>query len=159
MSQEQLALLAAVVSGASGLLGAAIGGGVSYLITKRQLRATVLGASRSAWINDLRSTAAELGATLVSLSIDLEHDALDQATHDRLTHRSAHLKSQMELLLTPGKPSHDELIEKLETFYQSWGEKPEAEGGTDFNTARNDFVAAARSVLYAEWNKLKDRVQ
>jgi hypothetical protein len=151
----------AIMTSFTALVAGVAGPVVSVLISRQQMRASVISNNRERWAETLRDLVAEYVALLLTSSITrqaLGQDLSSALRTDRAllttAERVALLKNKILLIINPVKSDHGELSRTIEAAYLSLvSELPPT-----LSTMRVDVEAitrAARAVLRAEWQRVK----
>ena len=149
------------LTASSALISAVTGPLVSYVVARRQIRASVISNNRERWIEALRDAVAEYVALLLSASIvkqEIGRDPLKtvSADHDLLqvVERIILVKSKIMLMTNPSESRYSKLCELIETTYQALAsDDPQAAG--NIRAGSEAITQAGREVLKAEWARVK----
>ena len=149
------------VTAATALISAIMGPLMSYIIARRQIRASVISNNRERWTEALRDSVAEYVALLLSASMvkqTVGQDPLRAVTEDRallqIVERTILVKNKIMLMTNPNDSRYTELCEVVEVTYQALF----AEDSQDFARIRGGSEAitrAGREVLKVEWERVK----
>ena len=136
-------------------LAVVVGPTVSFIIARRQLRAS-LGASnkqitapmRQAWINKLRELLAELTSSALHYYVAGFEDRTDKE-YQRVTL----LQAQIQLMLNSSEDDHrrlEALIERMVNEIQHEKAKKD-----EFPGVHTEVIALSRTILKREWDRVK----
>lgn len=138
------------LTAAAALAGAIVGPVVAFVIGKRQIRASIVSASRQVWINNLRNDVTELMLLRIEFSAlflpaaDGENIiCTDQGKADSLVDRIRFLLFKIELSLNPEEALHQKLVELL-------GKAPAPPLNKDLNA---EILRTTQNILRAEWKR------
>lgn len=157
MSTMEIALLTALISSFSALIGVSIGSIVSLRISKRQFSATVLSANRQEWINTLRDTIAEFQSSVVMVSTDTfyKHDKPSAQDYLKKIERVSFLRAKTTLLINPSEDDHKKLVEIVDrAFTVGLSRKPDTPD--EMGNLQKSLVTVAQAILKREWNRVKE---
>jgi hypothetical protein len=155
------ALTIAFVTACTALISAVVGPAVSYVVARRQIRASVISGNRERWSEALRDSVAEYVALLLSGSIVKENIGQNPlkavtADHDLLEilQRIILVKNKIMLITSPNDSRYTELCEVVEKTYQDlFAEDPQA--FVRIRAGAEAITRAGREVLRAEWTRVK----
>jgi hypothetical protein len=155
------ALTIAFVTACTALISAVVGPAVSYVVARRQIRASVISSNRERWTEALRDSVAEYVALLLSGSMVKENIGQNPlkavtADHDLLeiVQRIILVKNKIMLMTSPNDSRYTELCEVVETTYQAlFAEDPQA--FARIRAGSEAITRAGREVLRAEWTRVK----
>lgn len=154
-------LITAYIAAAGAIVGVVVGSVVSYLIAKKQIKATVVSASRQQWINTLRDnisdfqTRAKIATVEAKLASDDRSEfAANPEAHDEAMRTMRFVVNKVALLINPAESDHARLLSQmreLEVFC--------ADGDPHDNARHDDLQASITSVgqqiLKREWERVK----
>src|ERR1700675_694269 len=110
------ALTIAFVTACTALISAVVGPAVSYVVARRQIRASVISNNRERWIEALRDSVAEYVALLLSASmvkLTIAQDPLKALGEDhallQVFERTVLVKNKIMLLSNPNERGYMEL--------------------------------------------------
>src|SRR5438309_9272887 len=111
-------LTIAFVTACTALISAVVGPAVSYVVARRQIRASVISNNRERWTEALRDSVAEYVALLLSASMvkqTMREDPLKTVTEDRallqIVERIILVKNKIMLMTAPNDNRYTELCE------------------------------------------------
>lgn len=122
-------------------------------IARRQISASLISASRQAWINKLRDAIAEFQAILLNLGFRGGHSYERGADDDRFQ-KAAFLRSQVALLINPAEPNHKQLMTLIDrglSIAYAAGEDAKRE----MAITQASITEAAQRMLKQEWERVK----
>ena len=155
MSPEQLTIITAAISAGSGLLGALIGSVSTYLITQRQVKANVLATSREKWITELRHGLSEFSSVSTLLAKEYGYWGKDRDKGIDNRERLIYLSDSIRLQLNPRDTDHDRLSSAIQKVLDKLDEGRRTDRPTSVQSELGLVTMAARSVIGAEWEKIK----
>jgi hypothetical protein len=123
------------------------------VIARRQINATVISASRQAWIDTLRDSIANFQATLYQVGFRGTH-SYDRAENDTKMQVAIQLHARIALLIHPSEPDHKELlllIQKALSVAYTVGE----DGRREMAIVQAAITEKAQSILKREWERVK----
>jgi uncharacterized protein (UPF0297 family) len=153
------ALTIAFVTACTALISAVVGPAVSYVVARRQIRASVISNNRERWTEALRDSVAEYVALLLSASkLTIAQDPLKALGEDhallQVFERTVLVKNKIMLLTKPNERRYMELCNVVEATYQSLiSDDPQYL--PKINSASEAITRAGREVLKAEWIRVK----
>jgi len=149
------------VTASTALISAVTGPAVSYIVAKRQIRASVISNSRERWTEALRDSVAEYVALLLSASMvkqNIGQDPIKAVIEDHalleIVQRIILVKNKIMLMTNPGESRYRELCEVVESTYQALMSE-DAEALAKIQTGAEAITRAGREVLKAEWARVK----
>jgi len=114
------ALAITFVTACTALMSAVVGPLISYVIARRQIRASVISNNRERWNESLLDSLAEYIGLLLSAAMvkqSMRQDALKALSEDRtllqLVERGVLVKSKVMLMINPRDSLHVKLCEVL----------------------------------------------
>ncbi|MGD0103900.1 MAG: hypothetical protein ABSC06_07660 [Rhodopila sp.] len=140
-----LSSLAAVASAAFALLGVIVTSFISWSVSRRQIRASLISANRQAWISALRDDRSELWELLEweHLRPPATFSAQDEAGKKS---RIRFLIYRIRLRLNPEELDNQDLLHKIDVMRGS---------GDEFYDVMEQTVLIAQSILKREWDRVK----
>ena len=154
-------LIIALVTATTALVSAIAGPLMSYVMSGRQIRASVISTNRERWIEALRDSIAEYVSLLFTAAMIKQVIARDTAsavTGDRdlrqIVERIVLVKNRILLISDPQEGQSGKLCEMIETSYQALA----SETPQTIATIRSEAEAitqAGREVLRHEWARVK----
>ena len=121
------ALTIAFVTACTALISAVVGPAVSYVVARRQIRASVISNNRERWTEALRDSVAEYVALLLSASmvkLTIAQDPLKALGEDhallQVFERTVLVKNKIMLMTNPNESRYMELCNVIEATYQSF---------------------------------------
>lgn len=155
MDEATVSLVVAAISAGAALFGATVGAVISYFMSRLQFRATVLSANRQAWINDLRSSIAELLSVVTSLGTAFKANIGSQQDHARWLERATYLRAKLHLMINPNEEDHKKLVSRVDELL-----KIVLGGGPDYDETRAAdlkiaIMKIAQPLLKREWVRVK----
>jgi hypothetical protein len=155
------ALTIAFVTACTALISAVVGPAVSYVVARRQIRASVISTNRERWTEALRDSVAEYVALLISASmvkLTIAQDPLKALGEDhallQVFERTVLVKNKIMLLTNPNERRYMELCSVVEATYQSLI-SDDPQDLPKIHSASEAITRAAREVLKAEWIRVK----
>jgi hypothetical protein len=155
------ALTIAFVTACTALVSAIVGPAVSYIVARRQIRASVISSNRERWTEALRDTVAEYVALLLSASmvkLTISQDPLKALGEDRallqVFERTVLAKNKIMLMTNPTEMRYTKLCDVVEASYQSLI-SDDRQDLAKINSAAEAITGAGREVLKAEWVRVK----
>jgi hypothetical protein len=155
------ALTIAFVTACTALISAVIGPAVSYVVAKRQIRASVISTNRERWSEGLRDSVAEYVALLASASTvkrSIGQDPLKALSEDhallQLFERTVLVKNKIMLMTNPDENSYKELCDLVEATYQTLI-SDDPQGFAKISSGSEAITRAGREVLRVEWARVK----
>ena len=143
------ALALTLVASGSSLAGVVIGGVLSYLVARKQLRASVVGQARRQWVESLQDVVAEICAVQADYAIKVARGE----GHDLSSaQRSVYLTRKAALMLSASRPAHDELLDRLNGLHTSAAQGEPIDG---FSATSWQLIEATRRVTEAEWERIE----
>jgi hypothetical protein len=154
------------VAAGAAVLAAVIGPLVSLLILRKQnasaervarmqISASLVSASRQAWIEKLRDTIAEFQAALLNLGFQGGHSVSRGLDEAERVERAVLLRARIALLINPNEPDHKRLLELvdrcLDLTYAS-GPEPRRELAA---VSQIELTGLAQVILKREWVRVK----
>ena len=149
------------VTASTALISAVTGPLVSYIVARRQIRASVISNNRERWTEALRDSVAEYVALLLSASMVKQNIGqnpvkaviADHALLD-IVQRIILVKNKIMLMADPNESRYSQLCEVVEATYQAlMSDDPEAFAKIPTNAEA--ITQAGREVLRAEWTRVK----
>jgi hypothetical protein len=155
------ALAIAFVTACTALVSAVVGPLVSYVVARRQIRASVISSNRERWTEALRDSVAEYVALVLSASLvkqAMGRDALKAMSEDhallQIVERTILIKNKIMLMTNPNESRYAELCNVVEATYQTLiSDDPEVHA--KIHTDSEAITRAGREVLKAEWARVK----
>jgi len=155
------ALTIAFVTACTALISAVVGPAVSYVVARRQIRASVITNNRERWTEALRDSVAEYVALLLSASmvkLTIAQDPLKALGEDhallQVFERTVLVKNKILLMTNPNESRYMELCNVIEATYQPLiSDAPQ--GLPKIHSATEAITRAGREVLKAEWIRVK----
>ena len=154
-------LTIAFVTACTALISAVVGPAVSYLVARRQIRASVITNNRERWTEALRDSVAEYVALLLSASmvkLTIAEDPLKALGEDhallQVFERTVLVKNKIMLLTNPNESRYMELCKVIEATYQSLI-SDDPQDLPKIYSASEAITRAGREVLKAEWIRVK----
>ena len=136
-------------------LAVVVGPTVSFIIARRQLRASLEASNkqitapmRQAWINKLRELLAELTSSALHYYVAGFEDRTDKE-YQRVTL----LQAQIQLMLNSSEDDHrrlEALIERMVNEIQYEKAKKD-----EFPSVHTEVIALSRTILKREWDRVK----
>ena len=155
------ALTIAFVTACTALISAVVGPAVSYVVARRQIRASVISSNRERWTEALRDSVAEYVALLLSASmvkLTIAQDPLKALGEDhallQVFERIVMVKNKIMLMTNPNENRYMELCNVIEATYQSLIAADPQDLPKTYSTAEA-ITRAGREVLNAEWARVK----
>jgi hypothetical protein len=155
------ALTIAFVTACTALISPVVGRAVSYVVARRQIRASVISSNRERWTEALRDSVAEyvallLSASMVKLTIAQDPAKALGADHAllQLFERTVLVKNKIMLMTNPNESRYMELCNVIEATYQSLI-SDDPQGLPKIHSASEAITRAGREVLKAEWIRVK----
>ena len=146
-----LTALAAVGSAFAALGSSILGPVVSYWISRREIRASIVSSNRQLWIDALRNDITEL---LVHLQLLARSEIADRQSSELVT-QGVRLRNRILLRLNPNEEPHRELVRAIDDVLKQ-GISPESPlTPTAVETASAKIVEISQSILKTEWNRVK----
>jgi hypothetical protein len=150
-----------LVTASTALVSAVTGPVVSYIVARRQIRATVISNNRERWIEALRDSVSEYVALIVSAGMLQQatgEDPIKAITEDRAlvqtVERIMLVKSKIMLMTNPSEEPYRKLCEVVEATYQAIASgQPQA--FEKIRAGSEEITRAGRDVLKAEWARVK----
>jgi hypothetical protein len=123
---------------------------VTYLTTRKQIRANLISANRQAWIDKLRDELAELFDLLTWQFLQRPgtfsgEEGLKYESEKRSRIRL--LKNKVRLRLNPLEPDSQALLKSLDDL--------QAADDANFDRLMEKAVANSQSILKTEWKRVK----
>jgi len=154
-------LTIAFVTACTALISAVVGPAVSYVVARRQIRASVISNNRERWTEALRDSVAEYVALLLSASmvkLTIAQDPLKALGEDhallQVFERTVLVKNKILLMTNPNASRYMELCNVIEATYQSLiSDDPQSL--PKIHLASEAITRAGREVLNAEWIRVK----
>ncbi len=148
------------VAACSALVSAAAGPLASVAVASRQARVSLISANRERWIEALRDSIADYVATALSAAAleEARQEAPVAAVRDdpdlwHVVEAVARARTRVLLMLNPLEPAHLELSAAIERSYRIL---VHGDAGLEtIATILDGLTDAARSVLKAEWTRVK----
>jgi len=149
------------VTASTALVSAVTGPVVSYIVARRQIRASVISNNRERWIEALRDSVAEYVALIVSAGMLQQatgQDPIKAITEDhallQIVERVMLVKSKIMLMTNPNEGGYKELCDVVEATYQVIASgQPQA--FEKIRTGSEEITRAGREVLKTEWARVK----
>jgi hypothetical protein len=155
------ALTIAFVTACTALISAVVGPAVSYVVARRQIRASVISTNRERWTEALRDSVAEYIALLISASmvkLTIAEDPLKALGEDhallQIFERTVLVKNKIMLLTNPNESRYMELCNVVEATYQALI-SDDPQDLPKIHSASEAITRAGREVLRAEWIRVK----
>jgi hypothetical protein len=149
------------VTASTALISAVAGPVVSYIVVRRQIRASVISNNRERWIEALRDSVSEYVALIVSAGMLQQatgQDPIKAITEDhallQTVERIMLVKSKIMLMTYPDEERYRELCEIVEATYQIIA-AGEPQAFTKIRAGSEAITRAGREVLKAEWARVK----
>lgn len=149
------------VTATTAFVSAVTGPVVSYLVARRQIRASVVSNNRERWIEALRDAVAEYVALLLTAGLLRQTIGQDpakamNANHDLLEiiQRIILVKNKIMLMTNPSDDPYMKLCQIVESTYR---ELTSGESGVygRMHAGAESITKAGREVLKAEWARVK----
>ena len=155
------ALTIAFVTACTALISAVVGPAVSYVVARRQIRASVITSNRERWTEALRDSVAEYVALLVSASmvkLTIAQDPLKALGEDhallQVFERTVLVKNKIMLMTNPNDSRYKELCNLVEGTYQTLlSDDPQVLAKV--HSGSEAITRSGREVLRAEWERVK----
>jgi putative ribosome biogenesis GTPase RsgA len=155
------ALSIAFVTACTALISAVVGPAVSYVVARRQIRASVISNNRERWTEALRDSVAEYVALLLSASVVKENigqNPLKTVVADHglldIVQRIILVKNKIMLMTNPADSRYQELCNVVEATYQTLiSDDPRVLA--KIHSGTEAITRAGREVLNAEWARVK----
>jgi hypothetical protein len=155
------ALTIAFVTACTALISAVVGPAVSYVVARRQIRASVISSNRERWSEGLRDSVAEYVALLASASTvkrSIGQDPLKALAEDhsllQIFERTVLVKNKIMLMTNPADSQYAELCKIVEATYQTLI-SDDPHGFAKISAGSEAITRAGREVLNAEWARVK----
>ena len=168
------AVILALISSSSALVGAALGvcggyltsraqatgairaaqaqAGAAQAAAREQIRASTIVATRQRWIDELRAELSKMIGALLQLQITLEERTeANQEIWLREVITASALEAKINLLLNPNEPEHEVLVVEIRKALNALREGKRIEWG-DQSTS---ITIAGRRVLKEAWDQIK----
>lgn len=149
------------VTASTALISAVTGPLVSYIVARRQIRASVISNNRERWTEALRDSVAEYVALLLSASMVKQYigqNPLKAVTTDHalleIVQRIILVKNKIMLMTNPNESRYFQLCEVVEATYQALA-SDDPEAFAKIRTGAEAITQAGREVLKAEWMRVK----
>jgi hypothetical protein len=141
---NQVYIIAATIGASAALVGAIIGGIVSYQVARLQFNASVVQANRREWVNQFRNAVAEYGAAkaLWKFAGGLPSDRAFE-----LTERMVLAHQRIYLFLDHTNQTHSGLLDLLNSAKGLEGET--------IGSRLADISIAASQLMKAEYQKME----
>ena len=154
-------LTIAFVTACTALISAVVGPLVSYIVARRQIRASVISTNRELWTEALRDSVAEYVALLISASTvkqTIGPDPLKALGEDhallQVYERTVLVKNKIMLMTNPNESRYTELCNLVEEAYQTLiSDDPQVLA--KMHLGSEAITRAGREVLKAEWARVK----
>ena len=139
------------------ITGTLIGATVSYLISRRQFRMTVLSKNRQDWINSLRDNLAEYQSIMYNTSANVCLKGAVQSSKDSVKElmRANFIRSRVTLFLNPKETEHSSLLETMWELSNLATRSKDEQQEKKFAEVDKEFIKLATRVLNKEWKKVK----
>lgn len=154
---KDFTLIVAIISAGSAVVGALIGGIISYLITKIQIRATIISASRREWISLFRDIVSKFLSKVAFLNDSL---ILPQADRERIAQEIFYLHSQIHMLVNQTEPPIQSFINNIEEIFNEAVPKighPNVDIAK-ISSLRDKIIGQMQVILKNEWIRVKKGV-
>jgi hypothetical protein len=149
------------VTASTALVSAVTGPLVSYIVARRQIRASVISSNRERWTEALRDSVAEYVSLLLSASMvkqTIGQDPLKAVTEDHVllqtVGRIILVKNKILLMTNPSESRYTKLCELVETTYQDLA-SDDPQAFARIRSGSEALTRAGREVLKAEWARVK----
>lgn len=143
------------------LVGVVIGSGVSFLIARQQIKATVISTNRVQWINNFRDCVADFQtkAKIALVEADLAFNkqtayAADVKNHDEAMKGMCFSANKIALLLNPNEIDHSELILLIKQLENHCANGDPNERTTE-EKLQNSITSTGQKILKREWERVK----
>jgi hypothetical protein len=154
-------LVIALVTATTALVSAVVGPFVSYIVSARQIRASVISNNRERWLETLRDSIAEYVGLLLTAAIlkrGIERDTTEAVSGDcdlrQIVERIVVVKNKILLLSNPGDDLGARLCEMVEKAYQSIASDTPQTIAT-MRLEADAITQMGREVLRVEWARVK----
>jgi hypothetical protein len=154
-------LVIALVSATTALVSAILGPLISFVVSGRQIRATVISNNRERWLEALRDSVAEyvgllLTAAMVKQGIELDTAKALSGDSDlrRIAERIVVVKNKILLLSNPAEQQAARLCELVEKTYLALASETPQSIAT-IRAEAEAITQAGRDVLRREWARVK----
>jgi hypothetical protein len=148
-----------VVSTVTALVAVIIGPLIQLHVAKKQIRSTTVSANRQAWINTLRDNLATIRAyssDVRELRAAHTHDPALAAKIQEEARQAKILIAKVDLSLNPHEQDHQDLLRAVQRLSNvSDSVAPDKTKGAEWEQAVQDFMTQAKSILKAEWERVK----
>ena len=144
------------VSAVTALVAVIVGPSVAVYLAKRQIRASVVSASRQKWIDALREQLSEITAALRVIGLHRRFETIPQVELDDRIENLALLESRISLLLNPNEEDHKEISAIIRQAIDKIGEGSERDKRVAIQAQLISLVAQSQVVLKREWKRVKD---
>lgn len=155
------ALTITFVTASTALVSAVVGPLVSYLVARRQIRASVISNNRERWNEVLLDSLAEYVGLLLSAAMakqSIKEDPLKAVSEDhallQIVERGVLVKSKIMLMTNPTDSLHVKLCEVLEATYQALV-SDDSQALARIRSGSEAITRAGRDVIKAEWARVK----
>jgi hypothetical protein len=149
------------VTASTALVSAVTGPLVSYIVARRQIRASVISSNRERWTEALRDSVAEYVSLLLSASMvkqTIGQDPLKAVIEDHVllqtVGRIILVKNKILLMTNPSESRYTKLCELVETTYQDLA-SDDPQAFARIRSGSEAITLAGREVLKAEWARVK----
>jgi hypothetical protein len=147
------ATLLALISAITALTVAVVTPVVSFLITGRQIRATIVSANRQVWINALRDDLSELFEILTrQFALKSETDTEEET---KTKSRVVFLIYRIELRLNPFEKSSQTLRDLVHQLQGLTYPSISADSIETFQALMASAVSTSQEILKTEWKRVK----
>lgn len=157
ISSEWIAAGAAVAAAIIGPLAAIYIGNkqnrTAAAVAQRQIDASLISASRQAWIEKLRDTIAEFLSVSLNLGYRGGHSYAIGEDEERLE-KAAFLRARILLLVNPTEPDHKELVALLDTAL-SLAYAAGSDARKEMAITQHAITEVSQRILKREWTRVK----
>jgi hypothetical protein len=155
------ALTIAFVTATTALFSAVLGPVMTFIVSARQIRASVISSNRERWLEALRDSVAEYVGLLLTAAMikqGTEDDTNKAVAGDRdlrqIVERIVVVKNKIMLLTNPTESRAVELCDIVERTYQALASQAPQAIAT-MRSEADAITRAGREVLRAEWSRVK----
>ena len=147
---------AAIVSAVTALVAVIISPAVSVYVARRQIRASVVSASRQKWIDSLRDDLAQVYTAIHVLGLQRSLELIsDDELHARMAELTL-LESRISLRLNPKEEDHRAILSSIHESIQAMGAGSETAKRAAIQTHLSHLQQNAQVALKREWERVKN---
>ena len=137
------------------LVSVAIGALVTLYTVRRQVNASMISASRQAWINSLRDAISEFLAVTAQLRHLVATCQPSEWQNAPGFERAIYLRSRIALLINPKEDDHRQLVMLVDKAFSITTVLQDTEARIRSTELHHEITTLSQAVLKREWERVK----